>query len=565
MVFDPQAIYDRLQAVQHHIAQYPTIEIPEGAFEDVYRILSRNFAARDHRSIVEEDKADCDPLGHVFDAYICHIQGNFHGVSVETAEALCDRTITQYILTQINLKVRTIDGSQSDRFSTIQDLFLNLDSTLCYVLLYEILPNLTILDPACGSGTLLIAATKTLINLYLQVIQQAESLVSQAKSKVPYKRELKAWLATIKTTSQHLTYALKRQIISDNLYAVDLHNEAIEITKLRLYLGLLTSAQTAADLADFPDLDFSIMSGNSLIGVMRVDAEGFDAVGEMKQGNLLQPLAADHYRAVLTDKHLSIEQYKHQAAVLAELEGISSSSKRAFLKEHIAKINRTAQAKLNQLLLTEFSQKLGIKYSQFQASGKPVKRLLTIADIEALHPFHWGYHFADILENRGGFDIIITHSPNKLLKPQMQEFLTQHQALTATKHLEIQRASPKQIMLQDAELTNHWLTYQSQFPHVAAYYQSAQQYTNGSISKKRINLYELLIKQCCNLLRAGGECGLLITGMSLNDLDHNSLQERLPDRTTLTAFTEHNHPTPQKSKKRSQCISFIVHIHPYEG
>jgi len=45
----------------------------------------------------------------------------------------------------------------------------------------------------------------------------------------------------------------------------------------------------------------------------------------------------------------------------------------------------------NQLLLDEFSTNLGIKYEEAQVSGKTKKRVLTIADINALEPFHWGY------------------------------------------------------------------------------------------------------------------------------------------------------------------------------
>ena len=55
-------------------------------------------------------------------------------------------------------------------------------------------------------------------------------------------------------------------------------------------------------------------------------------------------------------------------------------------------------------------------------SGKPKKRPLKPADIEAQHPFHWGFEFDEILNTRGGFDAIITNPPWETFKPYAKEF-----------------------------------------------------------------------------------------------------------------------------------------------
>ncbi|MCS7032193.1 MAG: endonuclease domain-containing protein, partial [Gloeomargarita sp. SKYG116] len=123
-----------------------------------------------------------------------------------------------------------------------------------------------------------------------------------------------------------LEYYIKKRIITDNLYGVDIMEEATEITKLRLFLALVASAKTVQDLEPLPNIDFNIMAGNSLIGLIRVDAEGFDrlstplsprgrgARGEgILQGNLLQALAASAYQQILEDKNTSIALYKKHA------------------------------------------------------------------------------------------------------------------------------------------------------------------------------------------------------------------------------------------------------------
>ena len=59
-------------------------------------------------------------------------------------------------------------------------------------------------------------------------------------------------------------------------------------------------------------------------------------------------------------------------------------------------------ANLIQMLLDQFKA-LGIPFEQATwdhkkgQAGKSEKRALTLADIEALHPFHWGYEFDKVI------------------------------------------------------------------------------------------------------------------------------------------------------------------------
>ena len=46
--------------------------------------------------------------------------------------------------------------------------------------------------------------------------------------------------------------------------------EATEIARLRLFLALVASAGSADELEPLPNIDFNIMAGNSLIGLVHV-------------------------------------------------------------------------------------------------------------------------------------------------------------------------------------------------------------------------------------------------------------------------------------------------------
>lgn len=147
-----------------------------------------------------------------------------------------------------------------------------------------------------------------------------------------------------------LEYYIKKRIITDNLYGVDIMEEATEIAKLRLFLALVSSAKRVEDLEPLPNIDFNIMAGNSLIGLIPVDAEGFDRVSTALsqgrrgagvesafQGNLLQTLAASTYQQILRDKNQSIALYKKYAFQQADSE-LPQETRLLQLRDHIQKL-----------------------------------------------------------------------------------------------------------------------------------------------------------------------------------------------------------------------------------
>ncbi len=102
----------------------------------------------------------------------------------------------------------------------------------------ESLRNVTVCDPACGSGAFLIRAYDAFYDRYSQIITELEHLGV--------------------TGSTELFDAVPDTILSRNLFGVDLQPEAVEIAQLSLWLRTARQGKTLADLSE------NIVCGNSL-------------------------------------------------------------------------------------------------------------------------------------------------------------------------------------------------------------------------------------------------------------------------------------------------------------
>lgn len=69
-------------------------------------------------------------------------------------------------------------------------------------------------------------------------------------------------LHDLRTALEPATPGLKRQIIENSIYGVDIEKGAVDIARLRFWLALVVDADSPTPL---PNLDFKIMQGNSLV------------------------------------------------------------------------------------------------------------------------------------------------------------------------------------------------------------------------------------------------------------------------------------------------------------
>ncbi len=117
-----------------------------------------------------------------------------------------------------------------------------------------------ILDPACGSGTFLVRAYSHILEYHLEYY---------SKNPKKYKKEI----FQISEGHYHLTTDIRKKILVNNIFGVDIDSQAVEITKLSLLLKVLeneTKEQVEQQLKLFqervlPNIDKNIRCGNSLV------------------------------------------------------------------------------------------------------------------------------------------------------------------------------------------------------------------------------------------------------------------------------------------------------------
>ena len=497
------------------------IRIPDLAFENVLRLFGRYSWHLDDTPGARDNEINPDVLGYIFEKYINQKAFGAYYTRSEITEYLCERSIHSVILAKVN-------QNSVRQFDDLNELMMRLDGALCILLLDEILPRLSILDPACGSGAFLVAAMKNLLDVYGAVYGRIEVLNDHY---------LSSELAKIRRDHPSLNYYIRKRIITDNLYGVDIMDEATEIARLRLFLALVSSAQKLAELEPLPNIDFNIMAGNSLIGLLNVDDKRFDDKTDMadqSQQDMLQSLKARDYRRALNEKNRLIALYRDTDRAY--------SDHLQTLRGDINKQRGEAQGTLNEILLDDF-RALKIQYEEAQLKGKAKKRPLETADIEALNPFHWGYEFDEIIETRGGFDVIITNPPWEEFKPNDAEFFMQYDK-NISKH-KMKFKDLKQIkaqLLEDSDIRNVYLIHISGYRHVSAFYRNTPQYknqisrVNGRKQGTDINLYKLFTEQCFNLLRAGGACGIVIPSGIYSDLGTKQLRSMLFENSAVTGL-----------------------------
>lgn len=273
----------------------------------------------------------------------------------DVVQYISEKTLFSYIQNKLNL------NEKIDSFEKFYDKFRNDTKKLGELDKY--LSEITILDPAVGSGHFLMTSAEILSN----------------------------WRRKCGTRLDD--YSLRKKIILDNLYGVDIMEGAVEICKLRLWLWLVASQSRDSPPEALPNIEFNIREGNSLIGFTK-----FSNIG---QRYLIEGNVTDEVKNYMEN----IKQFKNSQNDIVE-------QKSSLDKQHLS-----------------LHEKFNRWYSKYYI--RKGKRRITPKELERLNIFHWIMEFPNIFDPdkiENGFDIVIGNPPwgISVLKPLEKRILTNY-------------------------------------------------------------------------------------------------------------------------------------------
>lgn len=176
--------------------------------------------------------------------------------------------------------------------------------------------------------------------------------------------------------SQEKAAEIKKHIIQQNIYGVDIERGAVDIARLRFWLALIVDEETPQAL---PNLDFKIMQGNSLL-------EQYKGV-DLSQ--LLPEKVVDKevgVQATFFDEEFGLEQLELKD-LLNEYYDCTGHEKKKELRKQISD---TIQTQIH-------DRGIRVDFGDLDLSGNNQFML-------------WHTWFYDVLE-KGGFDIVIGNPP----------------------------------------------------------------------------------------------------------------------------------------------------------
>jgi hypothetical protein len=256
---------------------------------------------------------------------------------------------------------------------------------------YKAIKSVSVLDPACGSGAFLFAALNILESLYEACLERMQVFVDELERSgqkhrpekfADFKRELEQI-----DRHPNRKYFIYKTIIVNNLFGVDIMEEATEICKLRLFLKLVAQIERLDQIEPLPDIDFNIRAGNTLVGYASYD--------DVKRA-VTSKLDFEKTMDRIEEKAQEIDRL---FALFREMQSDQRMESKEFAeaKEQLLRRLKILEDELNRYLAGEYGIKPNDRpsYECWLASHKP---------------FHW---FIDFYGNiaRGGFDVVIENPP----------------------------------------------------------------------------------------------------------------------------------------------------------
>ncbi|MBA3414205.1 MAG: Eco57I restriction-modification methylase domain-containing protein, partial [Chloroflexia bacterium] len=346
-------------------------------------------------STPDDQSVDPDPelLGRVFeDLYQAderHQTGAYY-TPREVVRYMCRRALDGFLRDRTGLPQATLDALRAeaaDWTAAAVDLSHRQQQAL-----ERALDEVTVVDPAVGSGAFLVGMLQEIVLLRRGVhAATTDSDIARTGDAV---------------------YKWKRHAITFGLFGVDINPTAVEICRLRLWLSLVIDYDPAdlSRIPALPNLEFRIVAGDSLVD--RMGAQPFPS--SLPTGATQLDFASGVKMRQL-EKHLEEFQDADDAGQTRRLPGLSAKIRDARREIALAQVEfalEGAAGKLAQLRQDKPKKptKAGLDKAEAEVGQLAAFRAGLRPDAPFLKPLLWPVAFPQVFA-AGGFDIVVANPP----------------------------------------------------------------------------------------------------------------------------------------------------------
>ena len=239
------------------------------------KLLEYLFKFLDYYKFSEEGEEEIlispNVLGLVFEKINGYKDGSYYTPTYIT-DYMTKEAICSFILSKIKSDLN-LDYNNIDDFINMFPRLSNKEREK----IQKIIQELTIIDPAVGSGHFLVSALNTLLWLWYRfgMIQTFGKYdLSFEGGEISYFKDNEIFHYTKNSSQEDLNFQkaifnAKRHIIENNLFGVDINPKSVEIARLRLWIELLKHCYYITDdeMQTLPNIDINIKTGDALLGI----------------------------------------------------------------------------------------------------------------------------------------------------------------------------------------------------------------------------------------------------------------------------------------------------------
>ncbi|WP_120930783.1 class I SAM-dependent DNA methyltransferase [Helicobacter pylori] len=424
------------------------------AFLRVYDFTTTPKDIKDNKNTSESRLINPSVLGLVFEKLNGYKEGSFYTPSFITSY-MCSESITTIVLDKFNQKYNIECEDLKELKNYLKNSYKE-DKRKEYL---QVLLALRICDPAVGSGHFLVSALNEMVRIAYKLglitslyrhslrLENDEIIIQHTQTGEIFNYTKPHSENDPHHHIQKELFELKKSIIENCLFGVDINPNSCEITKLRLWIELLKysyyifeEGKNTNALETLPNIDINIKCGNSLIF-------NFPLNYKLTIGQTLE--FSKNLKAEIKEYKNSVMLYKEglgeKAKILQNIAKLKSLIINYFIEQHQAKrhLKESLKAFISEYgdgifdIGTAFGMEMlkiarhkdnnykfvpTLTKKQPSPIGVEANKLLikikecyeTLENLKNSKTLEWRFEFPEVLNDEGdflGFDCIIGNPP----------------------------------------------------------------------------------------------------------------------------------------------------------